>query len=98
MSVAHTPGPWTTNCPYGGTIYIDARISSKSMQEVASCGPTEEPDQQQANASLIAAAPDLLELAQLVYNSFSGGLVMTFSDADVEAFGSAISKATGGKS
>lgn len=55
----HTPGPWFTSQPHG-TIYIEARLRGSTLQEVASCGPTETEGQREANARLIAAAPDLL--------------------------------------
>lgn len=45
------------------------------------------------NAKLIASAPDLLELCLLVYNSFGGGNVITFSEKDIEDFKQAIEKA-----
>ena len=87
----HTPGPW----------WIIGQPDQKKSQQVYSQNGTtgtawgDTVDIRIANARLIAAAPELLELAQLVYNSFSGGLVMTFSDEDVKAFGSAIAKAKG---
>ena len=56
----HTPGPFFTTCPHGGTIYVEARLRGSTIQEVAAVGPTETPEQQQANAKLFAAAPDLL--------------------------------------
>ena len=59
MSAGITPGAWFTSRPYG-TIYIEARLRDGVVQEIAACGPTEEPSQQQANARLIAAAPELL--------------------------------------
>lgn len=58
--VKHTPGPFFTSCPHGGTIYVEARLRGSTIQEVAAVGPTETPDQQQANAKLFAAAPELL--------------------------------------
>jgi len=57
---AHTPGPWFVPQSFG-TQYVEARIDSGRLQEVAACGPTQEPTQQYANARLIAAAPALLE-------------------------------------
>lgn len=47
----------------------------------------------EANAKLIAASPDLLELCLLVYNSFGGGNVITFSEKDINDFKQAIEKA-----
>ena len=76
MNAKHTPGPWKTVRPHS-TIYIEARLRGSTIQEVASCGPTEMPEQQEANARLIAAAPELLaELIKAValINNLSGGL------------------------
>lgn len=49
----------------------------------------------EAHAALISAAPELFELAKLVHGSFGGGRIITFSDADIEAFEAAIAKAEG---
>ncbi len=57
----HTPGPWFINGHERYTKYVEARIGGGWVQEVAACGPTENPEQQEANARLCAAAPDLLE-------------------------------------
>lgn len=63
--VKHTPGPFFTTCPHGGTIYVEARLRGSTIQEVAAVGPTETPEQQQANAKLFAAAPDLLKALEM---------------------------------
>lgn len=58
----HTPGPWFTHREGFSTVYIEARIGGGLIQEVAACGPTNQgSEQQEANARLIAAAPELLE-------------------------------------
>lgn len=61
-----TPGPWFITGSM--TKYIEARIDGGMIQEVAACGPTHEDNgygaQQNANANLIAAAPELLEALQ----------------------------------
>lgn len=50
-------------------MYIEARIGGGMLQEVAACGPTAEgSEQQEANARLIAAAPELLAALE-VYQS-----------------------------
>jgi len=41
--------------------YVEARIGGGMIQEVACCGPTQTHEQSDANARLIAAAPELLE-------------------------------------
>ena len=59
----HTPGPWFISGTR--TKYIEARIPGGMIQEVAACGPTAADNgygpQQEGNARLMAAAPDLLE-------------------------------------
>ncbi|WAT30122.1 hypothetical protein [Pseudomonas sp. GXZC] len=61
----HTPGPFFTTCPHGGTIYVEARLRGSTIQEVAAVGPTEAPEQQHENAKLFAAAPDLLKALEM---------------------------------
>ena len=62
----HTPGTWAV--VGNRTKYVEARLISGLIQEVAACGPTMADEgygqQQEANARLIAAAPDLLEALQ----------------------------------
>ncbi len=55
-----TQGPWFTKREGWATVYVEARIGGGLLQEVAACGPTQQgPEQQEANATLIAAAPEL---------------------------------------
>jgi hypothetical protein len=92
----HTPGPFFTSCPHGGTVYIEARLRGSTIQEVAAVGPTESPEQQQANAKLFAAAPDLLEALEDLYEAY--GRSVTAEDWDLGASrkaGAAIAKAIG---
>lgn len=57
-----TPGPWFINrSEMGIHKYVEARIGGGMIQEVACCGPTELHEQSDANARLIAAAPELYE-------------------------------------
>lgn len=61
METKHTPGPWFTKREGWSTVYVEARLRGSMLQEVAACGPTQAgPEQQEANAELIAAAPELL--------------------------------------
>ena len=92
----HTPGPFFTSCPHGGTVYIEARLRGSTVQEVAAVGPTESPEQQQANAKLFAAAPDLLEALEDLYEAYGRSVIA--DDWDLEAArkaGAAIAKALG---
>ena len=79
----HTPGPFFTSCPHGGTVYIEARLRGSTIQEVAAVGPTESPEQQQANAKLFAAAPDLLEALEDLYEAY--GRSVTADDWDLQS-------------
>ena len=92
----HTPGPWLTHKEGFSSIYIESRIGGGMLQEVASCGPTGEgSDQQEANARLIAAAPELLEaLAEIV--SAADGEGWNQLDPSLSKARAAIAKATGG--
>ena len=92
----HTPGEWFTHREGHSTVYVECRIGGGLIQEVAACRPTAAGrEQQEANARLIAAAPELLEALQEV------------ADCGAEAWGedrpcvriarAAIAKATGGQ-
>lgn len=99
---AHTRGPWFTARNGFSTVYIEARIGGGMLQEVAACGPTAEgPDQQEANARLIAAAPDLLAALEALDSYICNNLATDYPtgvDTDATAFRFAratIAKATG---
>ena len=95
LAQAATPGPWYVTGKL--TRYVEALIDGGLIQEVAACGPTKADGgygpQQEANARLIAAAPDLLES------------LIELADCGAEAWGedrpcvkwarAAIAKATG---
>ena len=87
-----TPGPWVVVGRL--TKYVEARLVGGLIQEVAACGPTMADEgygqQQEANARLIAAAPDLLDaLKRCKFDSLN----MTLEDR--EFCRAAIAKATG---
>ena len=95
----HTPGPWFTHRDGFSSVYVEARVGGGMLQEVACCGPTNEgSDQQEANARLIAAAPELLDalrgLLALEEENLRG-----YDDidvcAEVQFARAAIAKATG---
>lgn len=93
----HTPAPWAFE-PWGeefpscATVYSEAHgLGVGSIVSITPNGMRE--NSALADARLISAAPDLLALVKLVYGSFGGGLVVTFSEADVQEFAAAIAKA-----
>ena len=63
----HTPGPWTVD-PKTLAVYAPDRHGHAAAVRVAECGRTLLPTAEiAANAALVAAAPDLLAVLQLVY-------------------------------
>ena len=58
----HTPGPWKAMA--GPPEY--ARIDSTSMRDIARCPRAEDTETAEANAYLIAAAPEMLQALEAV--------------------------------
>lgn len=103
MKSQHTPGPWqvlplyTNRSVYPIGAKIDANASS-ILAEVNSQGGTS--DDCQANARLIASAPELLEALRLLIGQLEGikpksGVHSSSLNADMAIARSAIAKATG---
>ncbi len=70
----HTPGPWWADSSRYGTIYVEANavIDKRLVQEICAVGPTESGrNQQEANARLIAAAPQMLAVLEELSESAS---------------------------
>lgn len=67
MDAKHTPGPWFVTGK-GLSRYVEGCVSPGVVQEVAWCGATEVPEQMEANARLIGAAPELIEAAKAALN------------------------------
>ncbi len=94
----HTPGPWVV--VGSRTKYVEARLVGSLMQEVAACGPTLADEgygqQQEANARLIAAAPDLLEALKALLERYA----LAIGNEGIECYQAraAIAKATGEQS
>ena len=62
-----TGGEWFSKREGFSTVYVFSRIGGGLVQEVAACGPTNNgPDQQEANARLIAASKKLYEALVLL--------------------------------
>lgn len=97
----HTPGPWIVIDHYEpNRILVNAGVypDATAIAEIISAGSTK-----RANARLIAAAPDLLDVVQLIIKEWEkptegvqvGELIARLSQYSVEAR-AAIAKATGG--
>ena len=106
---AHTPGPWTIERPYGEPgLFVsrgDPAATNPLICKVREGLRTGEPE---ANARLIAAAPDLLEVVQAIDARLHGrfddpallsmGPLNTNPTRDILTWtGRAITKATGGR-
>jgi hypothetical protein len=101
-----TKGSWFAKRDGWSTVYIECRIGGGMLQEVAACGPTESgSDEQEANANLIAAAPDLLESAQLalkiaeswIHDQLDGTSAIDGALRHLDPVRAAIARARGGK-
>lgn len=93
--MSFTPGPWFTTGAM--TKYVEAKIGGGLVQEIAAVGPTAADsgygDQQEANARLIAAAPELLQaLEAMVFAAVVHGYE---ADSMVQVARSVIAKARG---
>ncbi len=93
--VSHTPGPWRVagiTTPTGNDIGI--RGQTDTVIALALAGPNREPD---ANARLIAAAPDLLAACEWAFLELQVWLPKDPSDraaSGLETIAAAIAKAT----
>lgn len=81
--------PWTVD---GETLYGKEFGYTVPLMDL---GPYEDNENYEEQTNLIAAAPDLYALVDLVFQSFGGGDIITFSDADMEDFRNALAKARG---
>lgn len=89
---AHTPGPWKATDKVGNNIF---HIDASTRGGVAFCD-------NEANAALIAAAPDLLEAMEALFKECAmvhkyGGEIYNQKEADaaIQAAKAAIAKAKG---
>jgi hypothetical protein len=85
VSAKHTPGPWSLDSDAGQVHIVAAGAAIARVMAMRSDGCGE------ANARLIAAAPDLLEALQAVIDHGS----MTGADWASDKARAAIAKATG---
>ena len=96
-SAAHTPGPWSRNIRAGGKYPM---VFAGRNQHVAAVQQQQDPAETEANIDLVAAAPDLLALAEAVAETIGhNGEVSRLSDYGLADLGdlarAAIAKARG---
>lgn len=97
MTSKHTPGPWETdrnNVHPGHIATIDCRFSSDRVVIWSPYWPKDDAEQE-ANARLIAAAPDLLDALEEIVG-YTGGAETALDDENLmDRIYDAISKARG---
>lgn len=86
----HTPGPWNWHGPYmTGGYKVSALNERDQLQFRCYLEPSESPETVEANARLIATAPELLEaLREIATGNYERGTMIGFARA-------AIAKAAG---
>lgn len=99
MTTTHTAGPWTTYTERDGRISIESAYGSVAVVMIENC----DSDQQvQADAQLIAAAPDLLAALEMVghctvvKDGVNGQQMWLTHQSVIDAVKAAILKATQG--
>ena len=97
MTTKHTPGPWTTYNPSTAQLYYSLRITSETDgHDVAALIPNgKNAERWEANARLIAAAPDLLAALDEMLGDAETMNAPYRNDAICERARAAIAKATG---
>ena len=91
---AHTPGPWKINWQMHNLRIFQDKGDTWNIASIAST--RREKTEQEANAALIAAAPELLAALQAITAAMplNGGMVR-FDGDELAAARAAIAKATG---
>ena len=99
MSDKHTPGPWMRDRESG----FDCDVRAANGRKIASVNVQNQPKskegwvlrkkENEANACLIAAAPELLEALKLIASAENSALDLAYCKGIARA---AITKATGG--
>jgi hypothetical protein len=95
METKFTKGPWFVT-KSGSSYYVESKMNGAMIQEVAWCGRTFY-DEQEENARLMSAAPDLLEAVETLLDCFVNDPLgwMDSSDIAIEKAYDAIHKAKG---
>ena len=92
----HTPGPWVATVDEDGD---NLSVRAESLPIVAGCGccgsPWTAKANAKANASLIAAAPDLLEALELARPFVAESIPAMFGDGPLAKIDAALAKARG---
>lgn len=90
---AHTAGPWTIDAPYIRSNGGKATVCEVKDGWYMTSGPQYSREEIMGNASLIAAAPELLKALHIAVRQNSNGMQMT--GEELRQCEDAIAKATG---
>jgi len=91
MEFKGTKGKWEVMKAYGlGTPFI-VYVNDETIFQ---CYNSKQENDAQANAQLIASAPEMFEMLKMIHLSFGGGRVITFSDKDIEDIEQLLTKIT----
>ena len=96
----HTPGPWSIDNPKKGHVCISAPesrfwdLAKVVWQNDCDAELGQPSPQEEANARLIAAAPELLEALESLLDECEGTVMQTSANHSIERARAAIAKAT----
>lgn len=101
MQRKHTPGPWTVQEEIDGPVQNTRIVAHKKAvaSTAQQCGRPHHWNEAEANARLIAAAPELLEACEALVNAYSihdGTVHARAVDVAVAAIRKATGEATDG--
>ena len=97
MSAKHTPGPWSISPPMGTGIepWFWVSASRTLHLQVSACDDGYVLGENEANARLIAAAPELLEDGQKLLNCLDGNATLSELNEAADKLKQTIAKARG---
>lgn len=97
MKPSHTPGPWTAELATPDEIAHVSR-GSNPYNAICSLDVTKTIEESNANALLVAAAPELLQTIEELFAMYSDHSRNAFDLVEIRSkLAQAIAKATGGK-
>lgn len=93
---AHTPGPWKIDSTVGGS--LGDKVTASDGLTVCRTSLERSPEHREANARLIAAAPDFLEAAKSVVLAWENDEIGQLDEMEIDKLRAAIELATKGAS
>lgn len=96
MTTKHTPGPWTY-LNDNGVKRIDSKQGLITLLDNAFGEYLHDSVENDANANLIAAAPDLLAALQTILDAWEKNRPFSLYKNEIQTGRAAIAKATGGQ-